>query len=300
MNLRSLISILQRTKNIEEIIAKYDIDLIHCPYQNGFISPRIPSIYHPHDLQHIYYPKNFTVIQRLMRNFIWKRNAKNSRMIIVESKSVEWDLLNYWKIDRAKINVIITPPQEIKIKNKCVIKKKKSTMYIYPAAYWKHKNHEVLIKAFVKVLDEGTDVKLILFGALTPYSLKLLKLIPEKYSSKIILKGHISDYEVEKMYSAADVVVIPSLFESVSLPAWEAMLRGKPLLVADTSILREQIGDGALYFDPNNVNSLSRSILKTNGNKNIFEKKIQENFLRVREITIEKFILKIIKLYDKI
>ena len=62
------------------------------------------------------------------------------------------------------------------------------------------------------------------------------------------------------MYSEADVVVIPSLFESVSLPAWEAMLRGKPLLVADTSILREQIGDGALYFDPNNVQAIASQI----------------------------------------
>ena len=41
-------------------VEQADVDVVHFPYQMAFLT-RIPSIYHPHDLQHLHLPELFPV-----------------------------------------------------------------------------------------------------------------------------------------------------------------------------------------------------------------------------------------------
>lgn len=54
-------------------------------------------------------------------------------------------------------------------------------------------------------------------------------------------------------YELADVLVMPSLVETVGLPMLEAASAGTPVLAADRPYARETCGDGALYFDPQDI-----------------------------------------------
>jgi glycosyltransferase involved in cell wall biosynthesis len=52
--------------------------------------------------------------------------------------------------------------------------------------------------------------------------------------------------DIADLYAAADVVVLPSVWEARSLTAQEALRAGRPLVASDVGAMAELVGDGAL------------------------------------------------------
>ena len=52
---------------LDKTLISHGVDVVHLPFQDGLLT-ELPTIYHPHDLQHEYLPKNFSWFQRHHRN----------------------------------------------------------------------------------------------------------------------------------------------------------------------------------------------------------------------------------------
>jgi len=57
-------------------------------------------------------------------------------------------------------------------------------------------------------------------------------------------------------------LVMPSLFESVSIPIYEAFQVGTPVAASGILAIPDQVGDAGLLFDPKSVPSIKEAILK--------------------------------------
>lgn len=104
------------------------------------------------------------------------------------------------------------------------------------------KGCEELIEYFSSYVNEGGDATLALMGV------KLMSLPEEPF---IRFAGRLSDRERLQALEAADVVVVPSPFESLSLLALEALSVGTPILVnARSAVLVEHCvrSNGGLYY----------------------------------------------------
>jgi glycosyltransferase involved in cell wall biosynthesis len=55
---------------------------------------------------------------------------------------------------------------------------------------------------------------------------------------------------------------MPSLFESVSIPVYEAFQVGTPVIASNVVAIPEQVGDAGLLFDPTSVTSIRDAILR--------------------------------------
>lgn len=78
--------------------------------------------------------------------------------------------------------------------------------------------------------------------------------------------GFVSDAELGHLYRHAAWLVLPSLYEGFGLPAVEAMGNGCPVMAARAASLPEVCGDAALYFDPNDVDSLVAALREAASN----------------------------------
>jgi glycosyltransferase involved in cell wall biosynthesis len=58
-------------------------------------------------------------------------------------------------------------------------------------------------------------------------------------------------------YTLADLLIMPSLQETVGLPMLEAMNAGTPVLAADRPYAREICQDAASFFDPTDAGDLA-------------------------------------------
>ncbi len=81
----------------------------------------------------------------------------------------------------------------------------------------------------------------------------------EKIAGKIIFLGSKKQSVLKKYYSAADVLVMPSLYESFGLVAVEALACGTPVIVSRIGEMRFIVKEGknGLSFRPNNPGSLA-------------------------------------------
>jgi glycosyltransferase involved in cell wall biosynthesis len=83
--------------------------------------------------------------------------------------------------------------------------------------------------------------------------------------------GFAEDEALTALYSGADVVAIPSLYEGFGLPVLEAMATGAPVLTSNLSSLPEVAGDAAILVDPTRIDAIAdglRRILESDTLRN--------------------------------
>ena len=134
---------------------------------------------------------------------------------------------------------------------------------IYPANFYKHKNHEILIRTYRKGLDQGITLpKLIFIGVLWEGNDSPMNLIRKLgLESLIDIVGGLSPGELAKLYTNASFVIITTQFEGFCMPAVEALYFGRNLLCSDLTILHEVTDGHALFFNQNSEDDILECIV---------------------------------------
>ena len=69
--------------------------------------------------------------------------------------------------------------------------------------------------------------------------------------------GYVETSELAALYRCATVAAIPTLFESISIPVYEAFSIGTAVCATNVVALPEQIGDAGLLFNPLSVEDIA-------------------------------------------
>jgi len=136
------------------------------------------------------------------------------------------------------------------------------------AAYYPHKNLEVLVQLFSKFRSELKDVVVIITIAADqhPNASKLLKSIEAlSLSEQIVNVGPVPQRELGSYYCNCHALLLPTLLESFSGTYVEAMSFGVPILTSDLDFAHAVCKDAALYFDPWSPESIKDAILTLKG-----------------------------------
>lgn len=124
------------------------------------------------------------------------------------------------------------------------------------------KGHLQAIKAFERLWDIGHNVKLIIVGKIGWMSDNFLKYIdghPELNHRLFWLEG-ISDEYLERIYTASDCLIAPSLGEGFGLPLIESAFHKLPIIARDIPVFREVAGEHAFFFSGKSPGELAVSI----------------------------------------
>ena len=112
-----------------------------------------------------------------------------------------------------------------------------SRFVFYPAQFWPHKNHLRLIDAFRRVVAQEPDLKLVLTGKKRDEYRTVMRAVEDAgLKQNVQHLGYIDQADLQAIYHLATALVMPSLFESVSIPIYEAFQAGTP--VAASGICR--------------------------------------------------------------
>jgi glycosyltransferase involved in cell wall biosynthesis len=122
------------------------------------------------------------------------------------------------------------------------------------------KNLVRLIRAYRRVAAAGLPHALVLAGALGWHHEALMREIALEGPGDVSLTGLLSPEDLDALYRSADLFVYPSLYEGFGLPVIEAMARGIPTVVSNTSSLPEVGGDAALWVNPLSVREIAHAI----------------------------------------
>jgi len=91
----------------------------------------------------------------------------------------------------------------------------------------------------------------------------------EGLSEHVQFPGFITDEDLPALYTLADLLAFPSLYEGFGLPPLEAMACGTPVVVSNNSSLPEAVGAAALLVDAEDIEALADAMARVLGNANL-------------------------------
>ena len=244
-------------------------DVVHLPIQRGFRAAA-PSIYHPHDLQHVHLPHFFGAGQIAWRERWYGDLCRHAAMVAVASEWTRRDVVDHFglPVDRVRVVPLApplavtqtpTPAQRAEVRARLEIP---SRYILYPAQTWPHKNHLRLLEALGRLQSErGLTVPLVATGRQTDHFAALERAAAQlQLTDQVRWTAFLQPDDLQALVTDATAVVIPTLFEAASAPLWEAWAAGVPAACSNVTSLPEQAGDAAIVFDPLDVDAIARAI----------------------------------------
>jgi glycosyltransferase involved in cell wall biosynthesis len=246
-------------------------DILLAPiYALALLHTSRPFAYTLHDLQENYYPENFSRWQRFWRYQVHSRLLVRARRVICESSYVKTDIIRYFGVPEELTAVMAAPPlrqfladeTDEQLQGARIRLRLPEKFLFYPAQFWTHKNHLRLIEAFREVAAEVPDLKLVLTGKKRDQYEAVMNAVDTfGLKERVCHLGYVEQGDLHAIYRLATALVMPSLFESVSIPIYEAFQVGTPVAASRILAIPEQVGDAGLLFDPTSVASIKDAIL---------------------------------------
>jgi len=226
-----------------------------------------------HDLGYEYFPEAHPWRQRQYLRWSTRRHARVSTQVIADSQATKDDLVSFYGADPERIHVIHLAPDPALLPETDPDRiDYVFTSYGIPpdAEYILHigtvhprKNLTRLVDAFFLLRQRLPERKLhlILAGGMGFGGDDLVRKVEEMgLESTVRFTGYVRVHDIPALYSGAACYALPSLNEGFGFPALEAQVCETPLVCSRTSSLPEVAGDGALYFDPMDVEDMAAAI----------------------------------------
>lgn len=246
-------------------------DLFFTPAHVIPLGYRGPSVATIHDLGYEYFPEAHPRRQLTYLRWSTRHNARAGRRVIADSNATRDDLVKFYEVDAAKIEVVypgVDPDlqratDEVQIAAALEKFGIRPPYLLYLGTVQPRKNLIRLVDAFAMSGLYAEGYSLILAGKSGWLAAPLLDAVgrlPLAVRNRIFFPGYIGETEKNLLLSAASALVFPSLYEGFGFPALEAQACGTPVVCANTSSLPEVVGEGALLVDPLDTGAIAAAM----------------------------------------
>lgn len=239
-----------------------------------FVPSHVVPLVHPaatvvtiHDLGYLQDSESHPRRQRFVLDHTTRWNARAASRIIAISRQTRDDLVNHYGVDAGKIHIIhhgldhrhFRPMAPDEISSVLAQNNITPPYLFFLSTVQPRKNLVRLIETFESLDD--TALSLVVAGKSGWLSEPIERRIRESPAAERIRRiGHVPDDHRPALYSAADVFVLPSLYEGFGMGIVESMACGTPVVTSNTSSLIEVAGMAAMLVDPLSVESISAGI----------------------------------------
>jgi glycosyltransferase involved in cell wall biosynthesis len=268
-------------------------DVLHFPTQS-FIVCALPTIYNPHDLQHLHYPQFWTAWDLAHRETVYRAGCEYSNTVVVGSEWIKQDVVRQYSLHPDKVQVIPWAPPTVQYadidaaqlqdaKRRLALP---ATFVFYPAVCWPHKNHLRLFEALAELRDHrGLIVNLICTGARwEPHWPQIERQLTSlNLSSQVRFLGFLAETDLRAVYRLAQFLILPTLFEADSCPIYEAWSEGLPVACSNHTALPDQVGDAGLLFDAADVTAIADSLQMMATDDRLRKDLVARGYRRVRD-----------------
>lgn len=251
-------------------IKKLEADLVHfgMVQQPVFYKGKVVTTMHDLTTARFRNPsKNWFLFTFKQWVYKWvnKRAAHKSAAIITPTEFVKDDVARFARVN-SRIIVVTPEAADTIVDNPEPVEELVGQPFIlYVGRPQPHKNLDRLVESFVQLQKDHPDLKLVLAGKRDILYRKLRLKIKAKGIRNVHITGFVSEGELRWLYENTRAYVFPSLSEGFGLPALEAMVHGAPVVSSNATCLPEVYGEAAEYFEPLDVQDMTKAINKVLG-----------------------------------
>lgn len=245
------------------------VDVVYCPFGACPLVPKgLPAVVMIVDLLHKNYPHSLSPQE------IAHRDAYLTETV---GKATLFQVISHWT--GQELHRLYGVPQDAIFCTYIPIHRRLVTLgrtageaapgkfgpcFYYPANFWIHKNHEVLLLAYRIYRHRRTMAgdqacwPLVLTGHDDKRAGEMKELaFALGLHQDVHFLGFLPEAELGPLWSQAGALVFPSLHEGFGIPLLEAAFHGVPVLAADCPLFHELLGDAYVAVDVRNPVALA-------------------------------------------
>lgn len=217
------------------------------------------------DFQHRHLPELFSAEELRRRDVNMERLAREAPRVVLSSRDALADFARFFPAYAAKGTLLtfrvdpVPPADDTEAAGEVP-----ERFFLVCNQFWKHKNHAVVFEALRILQGRGVKPLVLCTGALNAYPESeyiegLRRALHEGgLGEQVRLLGLVPGARIKSLLRRAIAVVQPSLFEGWSTVVEDARSFGRPSLLSDLAVHREQAPTGARYFSPHDAEALAR------------------------------------------
>ncbi len=220
-----------------------------------------------HDLVWVYAKETMRPFLHFLERYQMPLAVRIADNVVTDSQTIADAVKQKFTIDSDKLSVV--PPGTNLAKSIAPFKSLQQfgidrPYFLFVGTLEPRKNLIRLLKAYSR-LEESLkkQTMLVIVGGKGWGNININNTIFDLGLKKHIrLLGYVDDSILATLYTRAQFLAMPSLYEGFGLPLIEAMMCGTPVLTSSNSSMPEVAGDGGLFVDAKNIGSITNGLKK--------------------------------------
>lgn len=271
--LRKLLTkLMGRDVLLERLLLKHHVSLLSHTDALGRHAA-LPCLCWIPDFQHRRLPQFFQDWEIRLRDRMFERWMKYGNDIILSSRAAEHDLKELYPNCPARTHVLnfvsaVAPlPSHFSFEELRVRLNLPAKYFLVANQFWGHKNHQIIVQALAKLKAAGHEVYVVASGNTSDHRqpdtfINLIELARQlDVEPQFKALGMISFSDLSQVMHHALAFINPSLFEGWNTSVEEAKSLGKPVLLSDIAVHREQAPKNGMYFPALDADTLANQML---------------------------------------
>jgi len=230
-------------------------DVLFCPSYTRPLVARGATVVTTHDAVQMIHPELFPASVRLFYNHWYGWSARHARLVVTDSEAARQDIAACWHVPLARIRVVYLAPHESfrpchdrALSDECRrrLVGSAAAFFLFVGKISGRRNLTCLLEAFSRFAKGTAHPHVLLLVGLNPHRVAVEALaVRLGVADRVRICGYVSDQELNVLYNQTEALVMPSVYETVSLPVMEAQAAGAPVVCIDTPGMREITGGAA-------------------------------------------------------
>lgn len=260
--------------NVGPFLRSQNID---CLFATADYGPElgIPQLSWLFDFQHNEMPELFPEYDLSVREEMFQMVFKRADLIVLSSNDAARACRKFYPdfADKTRVMPFMAHIRSEVYERDPVIATSKYNLpekFIFvPNQFWKHKNHVVVVDALERAVKLDPALTVVCSGATEDprdqYYVPYLRsrILSLGFHNNIKLLGMIPEEDVFSLMRASVAILQPSLYEGWSTVVEQARSLGKPILLSDIAVHKEQNPQHARYFAARNADELAHLLIAT-------------------------------------
>jgi glycosyltransferase involved in cell wall biosynthesis len=283
----------------KECLIKGNFEIFHPTYYNPYFlkflktKPYVLTVY---DMIHELFPNMTEADQTPVQK---KNLIEHATKIIAISENTKTDIINFYTIDPAIIEVIPLATS-LHIQNTEIASKLPQKFILFVGNRSFYKNFEFFTRSISSLISDQNDLYLICAGGGIFSDAEIRLFVSLNMTGKVIHHPIINDKILSQLYQKAILFAFPSLYEGFGIPILEAFSCGCPVAASNCSSIPEVGGDAVMYFDPNDSDSIEKVVGDILMDKGLKDSLRILGYQRLKQFSWQKTAELTKKLYDDI
>lgn len=224
------------------------------------------------DFQHKYLKEFFSQEEIVDRDDYFLKTAARAPLVVLSSRMAEADFRKFFPQYAHKTTVLPfrTIPDESWFENDPAMVQQRyhlpDRFFIVCNQFWQHKNHLLVFEALSILQQQGIRPIVVCTGhfydhRFPAYTDRVLQMVNERgLAEQVYFLGLLAKYDQIQLVRHSQTVIQPSLFEGWSSVVEDARCLGKPIILSDIEVHKEQNPPLCRFFERTSSTNLAEKM----------------------------------------